>query len=68
MSTELEDFIYSCAEFNSCEFCTKFGFAKSCPVKSAYKGDKYPSKCEIEENANICKKFVISSLVSLLKK
>ena len=63
MNTKLSDFIYSIAEFNDCTFCKKFGFAKSCPLKNAYKdSDEYPSEKLIEQNQQRCKLFVIDSL------
>ena len=66
MDAKLEDFIYDCAEFNACTFCNEFGFRKNCPVKNAYKDNEEPTDEEINRNRNICKKYVIASLKSII--
>ena len=67
MNTKLEDFIYSCSEFNDCTFCKEFGFSKNCPLKNVYKPDVEPTSAEVEKNLNTCKKYVISSLIQILQ-
>ena len=66
MKENLEDFIYSCAEFNSCIFCNKFGLTGACPLKNAYFDEHEPTQEEVVSNGVICKKYVISSLRKLL--
>lgn len=69
MNTELEEFIYSCCEFNDCTFCKKFGLTNSCPIKDAYKNDEAnPSRETIEKNGELCKNYVVQSLKNLLLK
>lgn len=68
MNTKLEDFIWSCCEFNGCNFCNEFGFRKNCPLKNAYSDGHEPSDEEVSANSLICKKFVLSSFNSLISK
>ena len=69
MNTKIEDYIYGIAEFNSCDFCKKFGASAECPVRNAYAGyneSKEPSGEVIESNAVLCKTHVLQSLRTLL--
>ena len=68
MNTKFEDFIFSCSEFNACNFCNEFGFRKNCPLKNAYSDEHEPSDYEVSANLLICKKYVLSCLESLISK
>ena len=67
MNTKLQDFIYSCSEFNGCKFCNEFNFQQKCPLKNIYSEEHEVSESEISKNLEICKEYVISSLYSLIK-
>ena len=56
MNTKLEDFIFSCSEFNACN------------LKNSYSDEHEPSDYEVSANLLICKKYVLSSLKSLIYK
>lgn len=66
MNDEIKNFIFTIGEFNSCEFCNKFGFRKNCPVKSFYEKDEEPNEEKINEGFNKCKSYVLNNLKTLL--
>lgn len=62
MNNEIKDFIFSIADFNSCEFCNKFNLRGKCPVKNFYNEEEEPSEEKIKEGGNMCKDFIVKHL------